>query len=150
MRVFRISAPQYVDAALSGEGAARAGARWNSPGIRMAYTASSVSLAMLEMLVHVDREDVPMNRRLLRFDVPDDAIKTLLDFPEGWDFLPYSFSVRAVGDEWVTGGASLALLVPSAVARHESNVLINPSHARFREINLLENAPLALDMRLFP
>ena len=149
MRVYRISAPPYVAVALSGEGAARAGARWNSIGIRMAYTASSVSLAMLEMLVHVDRENVPVNRRILTFEVPDDSIQNLQKLPDGWDELPYSDSVRMVGDNWVATGATLALLVPSAVARHDSNLLINPNHARFREVALLMDEALALDTRLF-
>ena len=150
MRAYRISAPQYVAVALSGEGAARAGARWNSIGIRMAYAASSVSLAMLEMLVHVDRESVPLNRRILTFEVPDDAIQQLDDPPEGWDELPYSDSVRLAGDEWIAAGASLALLVPSAVARHESNILIDPNHTRFSDVTLVMDEPLALDPRLFP
>lgn len=150
MRVFRICAPQFVGVALSGEGAARAGARWNSLGVRMAYTASSVALAMLEMLVHVDRENVPTNRRLLTFDVPDDAVAYLEELPDGWDALPYSSSVRACGDGWIAGGTSLALLVPSVVARHESNLLINPNHARFQEVKLLDDESLALDQRLFP
>lgn len=150
MRVFRISAPQFVAVALSGEGAARAGGRWNSVGVRLAYTASSVSLAMLEMLVHVDREDVPVNRRLLSYDIPDDSITKLERLPQDWINLPYSPEVRAVGDAWVERQSSLALLVPSAVARHESNILINPSHTRFAEIKLLQDEPLALDARLFP
>lgn len=150
MRVFRISAPQYVGVALSGEGAARAGARWNSLGVRMAYTASSVSLAMLEMLVHVDRENVPVNRRLLTFEIPENAITQPKTLPAGWDVLPYSLSVRSVGDEWVASASSLTLQVPSAVARHESNLLINPNHPRFQEIKLLGNELLALDQRLFP
>lgn len=150
MRVFRICAPQFVGVALSGEGAARAGARWNSLGVRMGYTASSVSLALLELLVHVDRENVPTNRRLLTFEVPDNAVTRLKELPDGWDALPYSSSVRACGDGWVARATSLALLVPSVVARHESNILVNPNHARFHEVKLLDDESLALDQRFFP
>ena len=50
MRVYRISRPEYVATALLGNGAALAPGRWNSRGVRLAYTASSVSLAMLEIL----------------------------------------------------------------------------------------------------
>lgn len=149
MRVYRITAPAYVGRALSGEGAARFPGRWNSAGTRVAYTASSASLAILEMLVHVDRRAVPADRRLLTFEVPDDAIAALDKRPRGWDRLPYSAEVRRAGDAWVRGGASLALRVPSAVVRHEHNVLINPAHARFAEIRLLADEPLALDARMF-
>jgi RES domain-containing protein len=105
---------------------------------------------MLEMLVHVDREDVPINRRLLSYDIPDDSITELERLPQAWMKLPYSPEVRAAGDSWIEKKSSLALLVPSAIARHESNILINPGHARFAEIKLLQDEPLALDARLFP
>lgn len=151
MRVYRISKAAYVPVALQGQGAAMVPGRWNSAGVRIAYTAASVSLAMLEMLVHMNRDVVPDGLRLLTFELPDDGVKTLAhkDWPEGWDRLPYSDSVRAAGDKFVTTGKLLALRVPSAIARHETNVLINPAHARFGEIKLLVDEPLAWDQRLF-
>lgn len=149
MRVFCISKPAHVANALSGQGAAQAPGRWNSVGVRIGYTAGSASLAMLEMLVHVDKEDVPTDRWLLSYDVPDDAIQDLRDLPPGWSDLPYSSQVRAVGDQWAASGASLGLRVPSAIALHESNILVNPGHPRFREVKLIDDEPLALDSRLF-
>ena len=77
MRVYRISRPEYVATALLGNGAALAPGRWNSRGVRLAYTASSVSLAMLEILVHVNREDVPEGRRMLAYEIPDAALAEL-------------------------------------------------------------------------
>lgn len=44
---------------------------------------------------------------------------------------------------------ALGLLVPSAVARGESNILVNPEHADFAAIELVSNAALELDPRLF-
>ncbi|MBT2304126.1 RES family NAD+ phosphorylase [Variovorax paradoxus] len=149
MRVFRISKPTYVGTALSGQGSSITPGRWNSQGVRLAYTAGSASLAMLELLVHLDKEDVPTGLRLLSFEVPDDAIVELDPWPVGWDSLPYSATVRAAGDAWVAAAGSLALGVPSAIARHEFNVLINPAHTRFVEARLLDDEDLALDARLF-
>lgn len=150
MRVYRITKPEYVGVALIGYGAMRSPGRWNSVGVRVGYTASSISLAMLEMLAHLDREDAPTDRRLLTYEVPDDAIETLSPpFPEGWDQIPYSAEVRATGNKWILAGSSLALEVPSAVARRETNILINPTHARFSEIKLIEDEALAMDPRLF-
>jgi RES domain-containing protein len=149
MRVYRLSKPQYVGAALSGQGAALYPGRWNSQGVRIGYTASSVALAMLELLVHVDKEDVPADLRLLTYNVPDVAVEDLDPLPAGWNELPYSIAVRAAGDQWVAAAESLALRVPSAVARHETNVLINPAHRRFNEVTLIADEPLALDPRLF-
>ena len=151
MRVYRISRPEYVGTALLGNGAALAPGRWNSRGVRLAYTASSVSLAMLEILVHVNREDVPEGRRMLAYEIPDAALAELPPnrWPRGWDKLPYSDAVRRVGDGFVRDGRQLALRVPSAVARGEFNVLVNPAHPQFGQIRLLADDPLALDPRLF-
>ena len=151
MRVYRISRPEYVATALLGNGAALAPGRWNSRGVRLAYTASSVSLAMLEILVHVNREDVPDGRRMLAYEIPDAALAELPPnrWPRGWDKLPYSDAVRRVGDGFVRDGRQLALRVPSAVARGEFNVLVNPAHPQFGQIRLLADNPLALDPRLF-
>lgn len=151
MRVYRISRPEYVATALLGNGAALAPGRWNSRGVRLAYTASSVSLAMLEILVHVNREDVPDGRRMLDYEIPDAALAELPPnrWPRGWDKLPYSDAVRRVGDGFVRDGRQLALRVPSAVARGEFNVLVNPAHPQFGQIRLLADDPLALDPRLF-
>lgn len=149
MRVYRISKPAHVRTALSGQGASNTPGRWNSQGVRLAYTAGSASLAMLELLVHLDKEDVPTGLRLLSFDVPENAIADLDPWPVGWDGLPYSATVRAAGDAWISTAGSLALKVPSAIARHEFNVLINPAHTRFPEIRPLDDEDLALDARLF-
>ena len=151
MRVYRISRPESVATALLGNGAALAPGRWNSRGVRLAYTASSVSLAMLEILVHVNREDVPEGRRMLAYEIPDAALAELPPnrWPRGWDKLPYSDAVRRVGDGFVRDGRQLALRVPSAVARGEFNVLVNPAHPQFGQIRLLADDPLALDPRLF-
>jgi len=97
----------------------------------------------------MDKEDVPSDRRLLSFEVPDDAVQALAVLPPGWSDLPYADVVRAVGDEWIAGARSLALQVPSAVARHEYNLLFNPAHPRFGEVALVNDEPLALDARLF-
>ena len=56
-RVFRVCRAIY--ARLDGEGARQVGARWNSPGHAVVYMAESVALAVLENLVHMEREDFP-------------------------------------------------------------------------------------------
>ena len=148
MRVFRISKPAYVGTALSGQGSSMSPGRWNSRGVRLAYTAGSSALAMLELLVHLDKEDVPSGLRLLSYDVPDDAILELDPRPAGWDRLPYSAAVRAAGDAWIASAVSLALWVPSAIARHEFNVLINPAHPDAARITATIERQYVYDPRL--
>ena len=48
-----VKATRVADA-FTGEGARRAGGRWNHAGTAMVYTAGSLALAALEVLVHLD------------------------------------------------------------------------------------------------
>ena len=148
MRIYRISKPEYVSQALSGIGAAMAAGRWNSSGVRIAYTAQSAALAILEILVHVDKSEVPHGLRLLSYEIDTKKIETLSTLPRAWKQLPYSASVRHAGDRWIKAGSSLALRVPSAVAPHEFNILINPLHDAVDAISLVADEELIFDERL--
>lgn len=152
MRVYRICRAEHVATALTGIGAASYPGRWNSKGVHLVYTAGSHSLALLEMLVHVNTvHDVPANLRLLSYDLPDACVHALepARWPAGWDRLPYSQAVRRVGDDFVRAGTHLALRVPSAIVPGESNVLINPRHADIARVIEAGNIDLAPDSRLF-
>jgi RES domain-containing protein len=59
---------------MSGDGALRVGGRWNSKDIRAVYAASSLSLAALEVLVHVSNPRVLHDYVMLRLQVPDNLI----------------------------------------------------------------------------
>lgn len=152
MRVYRICRAEHVATALTGIGAASYPGRWNSKGVHLVYTAGSHSLALLEMLVHVNTvHDVPANLRLLSYELPDACVHALepARWPPGWDRLPYSQAVRRVGDDFVRAGTHLALRVPSAIVPGESNVLINPRHADIARVIEAGNIDLAPDSRLF-
>ncbi len=149
MLVWRVTRKEYAANALSGEGAARAGNRWNSRGIRVAYTSTSRGLAVLEMLVHVTRETVPADPVLIPIEVPDELIAEPKHLPKGWDDYPYLDAARTVGDRWIRERTSAGLLVPSAVLRPEKNLLINPAHPDFGKIRLLPPEEKALDPRVF-
>lgn len=58
---------------LSGRGAELTGGRWNRKGTPVVYTASTPSLACLEAVVHLGASALPLNRFLVRIDVPDDV-----------------------------------------------------------------------------
>ena len=57
MIAYRVVRRQYAD--LNGEGARLYGGRFNPPGIPAVYTSQSIALAILEILVHVDKSEVP-------------------------------------------------------------------------------------------
>ena len=142
-----LEAPGWPANDLSGKGAEASGGRWNSEGVAMLYTSSSIALAVLETLGHLSSGDVPFNRYIVRIDVPDalwDA-REILDPPGGWDALPAGFTSRFAGDAWCAGRRSLLLVVPSAVLPEEYNVLVNPCHADARLLAATTMRRLAFD-----
>ncbi len=54
LSAWRITKATHAPDAFSGEGAWHFGGRWNSPGTRVVYTAEHASLAVLEVLVHLE------------------------------------------------------------------------------------------------
>src|SRR3954471_12928197 len=99
MRVWRLARRAY--AALDGEGARRAGGRWNSPGLPAVYTSSALSLCVLELLVHTDPDLVPQDLRALEIHCPESltvAILNLTTLPYNWRQIPNHPGRRALGD----------------------------------------------------
>jgi len=57
LTVYRLTRRRYAD--LDGEGARRSGGRCNYIGTSAVYTSQFVSLAVLEVLVHLDKVEIP-------------------------------------------------------------------------------------------
>ena len=115
----------------------------------MVYTVSHRSLAVLEMLIHVRKERLSLDAMLIPLDIPDNLIDGIPELPEGWNLYPHHPASRRIGDEWIAGGNSLAMFVPSAMIPAERNILINPNHVQFSQIRIGEPEPHAFDKRLF-
>lgn len=148
MRVWRIARERY--APLDGEGARLVGGRWNSAGRPVVYTSRTAALAVLEVLVWTDPEDVPDDLRLFEIEVPDDASILHLSaasLPAGWTE-PGSPECMALGDRWLDAAGSLALGVPSVVLPEEHNLLINPRHPDAPRVHIVDSRPFAFDLRL--
>lgn len=136
---------------LDGGGARLSGGRWNSEGVALVYSSSTLSLAALEFLVHVDIEDAPDDLVAMAIKVPDDAsanVVALADLPRDWPKVPDHPACVAIGDTWVRPGAALLLRVPSAVIPEEGNVLINPRHPQSVEVVVQSVRPFAFDPRV--
>lgn len=75
MRLFRIEREKYLQAVLTGAGAAATSSgRWNVKHTPLVYTAESRSLAFLEVLVHLDAAmDLPSDRFMVELEVPPDC-----------------------------------------------------------------------------
>ncbi len=137
--------------ALDGEGARLYGGRWNTAGRPVIYCSSSRALAALELLVHVDVQDAPRDLYVLEVSVPDAAIDRLdvKRLPATWARVPEHATCRTAGDAWRAAGKTLALLVPSAPAAEEWNLLINPVHPRFGQVKLKRQRKFTFDPRIF-
>lgn len=152
MHVWRLTRAEFGGTPFDGVGPARGGGRWNCRGTYIAYAASSRSLAILEVLVHIDRDLVPRDLVFIEAEVPDDAI-AMLDakvLPPSWRTEPPPPALRDIGDAWARATSSLALRVPSVVVPEEENLLVNPSHPRFAELRVVGSPkPVSLDPRLW-
>lgn len=70
IHAFRIVKAKHAATAFTGIAARKFGGRWNSVGVPMIYAAASASLAILEMLVHLQSHE--LMQRYVLFDVAFD------------------------------------------------------------------------------
>ncbi|OIQ49358.1 RES domain protein [Pseudodesulfovibrio hydrargyri] len=151
MRAFRIVQTRRVATCLDGEGARRAGGRWNSKGKPVTYTGTNIALCHLEILVHMPGTDLTLLPfSIMEVDVPDELVipLDLSLLPEDWKS-PENAECKRLGDAWLDAADSVGLLVPSAVVPMENNLLLNPGHPGFKAVNPLPPLPIHFDPRLF-
>lgn len=151
MFVYPLVRQKYGNA-LSGYGAAIFGARWNSKGIQMIYTAENRSLAMAEVAVHLSLATMPNDYFMHTIFVPDSISlleMTKVDLPIDWNSFPHIRATQKIGDEFIIKNEFCVLKVPSVVTKGDFNILINPFHQEFDKIKVEEIAPFKFDDRLF-
>lgn len=149
--MWRLSKASYAQTALSGRGSALRAGRWHARGRPVVYAASSAALALLETLVHVDRADLLRAEYVaIPLRVPGDTVERVdrAALPNDWRAWPHPASTQTLGTAWFDGARSAALVVPSAVVPHEWNVLLNPLHPRFHEVEVGVPEPFPVDVRL--
>ncbi|SDM40524.1 RES domain-containing protein [Catalinimonas alkaloidigena] len=152
MRLYRLCNPRYTS--LDGQGAYLYGGRWNPPGVRVVYLSESISLAALEIVVHLDldEQELPPAYQLLILDVPDDSIETVdrSALPADWQAPDRDVpAIQAMGQAWAERGETLLLEVPSVIIPREVNYVLNPMHPRFKDVTVVEEEPFRLEERLW-
>ena len=151
MELFRLSREKFATP-LSGKGAAIKGARWNSIGVELIYTASNRSLAMAEVAVHFTLATLPDDYMMITIDVPDDIKIKEVDettLPSGWKDFPHPVSTQRFGDDFVFENKYALLRIPSVVTKGDYNVLINPNHKDFSRIEIAAIEKFPFDKRIF-
>lgn len=127
---------------MSGRGAYLYGGRWNTPEHYAVYLSGTLTLAMLELLVHLDDAEAFLQKEHVyhtaRFDEKDVAVFEESSLPQGWNARPETLVSQAVGDEFLERAGHPVLALPSVVVPGElrydplyMNYLVNLTHPDF-------------------
>lgn len=150
MRVWRICSRTYRR--FDGEGARLYGGRWNYAGTSIVYTSGSLSLAALELFVHVDTDLAPDGLVAIPADIPEDVAVGTVDIaklPRNWRAYPAPEALKDIATAWVKESSTAVLAVPSVVIPSEQNYLLNPRHRDFRRVRIQKAIPFEFDPRLW-
>ena len=120
------------------------------PGSAVVYVAGSTSLAMLEMLVHLQSRELLDTYVLFEVTFEDNLVVPVdvSKLPRSWRQSPPPAAVQHVGDAWVAAGRSPVLKVPSVIVPTEWNYVLNPAHPAFTRITIGPRKPVKFDPRL--
>lgn len=152
IEAFRIVRTEFQREIWSGVGGLHVDGRWHLRGRRVVYASQSLSLAQLEVLVHIsDRRQIPP-LVCAAVAIPDEVRVASVapeELPPAWrQFSPYSATTQRIGTRWLTEAKSAVLQVPSAISAHEWNFLLNPVHPDFEQLRLAEPTSFAMDPRV--
>ncbi len=151
IHAWRIAKRDHAAAAFTGEGGLYSAGRWHPKGARVAYTASSLSLASLEVLVHLQRAHRAIRWVAFHLELPEETVSALAHdrLPRDWRREPPGVSTKQLGAAWLATGESAVLRVPSAIVPTESNYLLNPLHPDFARLTIGPAEPFHFDPRLW-
>jgi len=136
---WRVIKKKHRQTAFKGDGARIYGGRWNPVGTSVVYTAESLSLATLEIVVHLEREELLYTHFLkipVTFDVQMVTTLSRKTLPRDWSRLPPSESTQKIGYKWISQSKFAVLKVPSTIIMEEYNYLINPNHPDFTNMQI--------------
>jgi RES domain-containing protein len=116
----------------------------------MVYCSEHLSLAALELLVHLSARNLPDDTTVYGIELDVELVRPLdrrsLEAVErsGWS----RAVTRGLGDRWLAEKRSLALAVPSVVVPRELNILIDPEHPDARCLSIPHKERFVFDPRL--
>jgi RES domain-containing protein len=136
-----------------GEGAARAGGRWNPKGQPAVYAALDPATAILEVAVHRGFVVLDTDPHVLtRATITDPSAVRVLS-PDDVPNPNWLTPARPSAGQQAFGAALLAahpfVLLPSVVSRHSWNLIFDPARAA-GPYGDVQQEPFALDPRLHP
>jgi RES domain-containing protein len=151
LTVFRLGKHIYRAQLFGGQGGLYASGRWTPRGRPVVYTSASISLAVLEYTVNYRRRGwVPatvLGSAVIPGGVRVESISAD-DLPANWFAADPPMQLQRIGGEWLEGGETAVLKVPSAIVTEEWNYLLNPVHADFRKLRFSTPEPFSFDRRV--
>ncbi len=115
------------------------------------YTATSLSLAALEILVHFDHDLIPGSFVAFAVEIPTTVRLQRLrvrQLPPQWRVVPAPDETKDLGTKWFKSRKTVGLVVPSALVPQEQNLLLDPTHPDFSKVRIGAPEPFAFDPRL--
>ncbi|MGR3570978.1 RES family NAD+ phosphorylase [Brevirhabdus sp.] len=149
MSVWRIGDPDGRFAIWDDGGARLYSGRWHRAGDPVIYTSEHYATAMLEKLAHFGGL-LPANQHALRCEIPAGVSYEVFAEHQAPDWRAAdSPGASDFGHDWAASARSALLLVPSAIAPVERNVIVNTAHPDFASIRPGLETPVHWDARLF-
>lgn len=149
MIAYRFAQPRFA-ADLSGTGARLYGGRWNPKGIPMVYASSSISLALLEVLVNAGSLESLLPLKLMKLTLPASKDHYTIEQPnlkKKW-YADVDYT-QWMGKEILSSQSLLFIQCPSAVVFQEQNYLLNPLHPMMKQVTIEPVLDFMMDPRLF-
>jgi RES domain-containing protein len=149
MILYRITREKYAHD-LSGRGGMFSSARWHDH-IPVIYASVNSSTAILEVLVHLQPEEIHNDLVIMSIIVPDATGSEELDIaqlPADWHSYPAPAILKRIGNAWLTSKSALLLYIPSVIDPLAKNVLINPMHLEAALLKIEDARPFTFDKRL--
>ena len=149
MEAWRIAKKSYA-LDRSGAGGIAESGRWHHRGLPVIYAGLSVAICAMEKLVHTG-PIIPRDLVLVRIELPEaTGLFEELDpagLP-GWQDTPPGDVPQNYGSDFLHSARALGLIVPSAIVPEAKNLVLNPAHPRFTDVQMSITRAFTFDSRL--
>lgn len=134
---YRVARTNDVVRNFSGDGGIHTAGRWNQLGRRAVYCSQSISLCTLEWLSNHGLSVSGFDYYKYAIEIPDKLILLFeqKDLPKDWHATPATSTPREFAEQHLFRSTKyLAMQVPSVIVPEEYNLVINPLHEAYADL----------------